>query len=41
MSFSFLNVIQMGFAVLLKERFEGRLIKTKCDIEWAPHSPDV
>ena len=27
--------------VWLKERFQERLISRKCDVEWAPHSPDL
>jgi len=25
----------------LRQRFEGRLISRRCDVEWAPHSPDL
>ena len=25
----------------LRERFQERLISRKCDVEWAPHSPDL
>ena len=25
----------------LREQFQERLINRKCDVEWAPHSPDL
>ena len=25
----------------LRQRFEERLISRRCDVEWAPHSPDL
>ena len=33
--------ISSSILLWLRQRFEDRLINMRCDVEWAPHSPDL